>query len=321
MYDFSDDLLCILNNILDVSKLDNMKIKLKCDEVQLDKLVENLMESYKIQAKAKGIYLGYKIEGIPHTVKIDKSRLTQILNNLISNSIKFTDNGSVHLYVRKISDISSNECMISFRIVDTGIGIEQKNLGDVFKKFEQSKNLGKRKHEGAGLGLYITQSLVSLFNGTISVSSKIGKGSIFTVKMPFTILPEERLEKNSSGQQFNNLDKLDGLKILVVDDNKMNRVLAGLFLKKHGVNIHYAECGTEALQKIESNDFDMVLMDLEMPGMSGTQVLKEIRTNLKLKLPVIACTGHPKKLTKNEFSGYIRKPYNESTLTSAILSI
>jgi signal transduction histidine kinase/CheY-like chemotaxis protein len=321
----SKSLLRTINDFLDISEIENLKFDIQAEPTRLKDLIEDLIELFEFEAEKRNLSFKYDLENLPEIVLTDEVRLKQIISNLISNSIKFTHSGGVHLQVKKISDNSKNECIVAFRLHDTGIGINLNRIDKIFEKFNREDMSMKRRYEGSGLGLNIVDSLVKTFGGRLYVSSQEGEGSTFVVNIPFQRALQKsytnKLEKLSFPLERSDLSELN---VLVVDDNKMNRMLAERFLEKCDVNSTSTESGAEALSLLNENKFDIVLLDIEMPKMDGFKVLKVIRENIEDDLKVIACTAHTyqgfiDQLVEAGFNGHLIKPYSQKDLLDELI--
>jgi signal transduction histidine kinase/CheY-like chemotaxis protein/ligand-binding sensor domain-containing protein len=263
-------LLTIIDDILDFSKIEAGKLVLESVDFNLQELVGNLVKMFKIKAHEKGIEITYQYDdGLPAFVKGDPVRLGQIITNLAGNSIKFTEKGFVEVSIK-----SAPANGFHFSIKDTGIGIEATKIYDIFGSFTQANSETTRKFGGTGLGLTITKKLIHLMGGEIAVESKIGFGSefSFTLNLPEGTPPVTVL-KNAAEE----IDLSKGKHILLVEDNKVNQLVAVNFLKKWGMKTTIAQNGKEAVQLIKDKSFDLVLMDLQMPEMDGYEATRLIR--------------------------------------------
>ncbi len=324
----SENLLYIINDILDFSKIEANKIELEQIDFKLKELVKGIRYSMKYQAAEKNIE--FKIlyqDEIPDLLKGDPVRLNQILVNLISNAIKFTHKGYVRVSI-SLEDETDTDVTLEFKVEDTGIGIPNDKLKVIFESFTQSNADITRKYGGTGLGLNIIKNLLKLFNSEIEVKSKLGKGSVFSFNLKLekgaaADLPSQKPIQNYEFTSLNNA------RILLVDDNKINRDVAAKFLLKWDAVLDFAENGKIALEKVQHNKYDMVLMDLHMPVMDGYQCVDNIR---KLsdkqfqELPIFALTvssiRHERsKIQRIGFNGFISKPFMPQELHQKLLHI
>lgn len=286
----SDNLLNLINDILDFSKMEIGKMELEYKRFNIRALVKDIVDSLAFKINEKGIELKYKISAdLPELVRGDKTRLYQILINLINNAIKFTEKGFVKISIDVVK-ITKQHTFIHFEITDTGIGIPEDKFEDIFESFTQAAANTSRKYGGTGLGLSITKKLIELYSGEIKVKSILEKGSTFYFDLKFDSLKEEDMEV----KEGSNAIKILNTKVLVVDDNEINRILARKVLTKFQIEVVTAESGLEALELLQAKDFDVVLMDIHMPGMSGYEVTANLRAidDVYFKeLPIIALTA------------------------------
>ena len=313
----------IINDVLDVSKLEGNKIELEQKPISIKELVQHIMKLQSPNAKAKNLKLLCSLDfELPDYVLGDETRICQILNNLISNAIKFTQSGSIELKAM-VSSIEKESTSIFFEVKDTGIGIASDKKAKIFERFEQAEKNTTRLYGGTGLGLSIVKKLVELHGGEIMLESEEGKGSSFS----FTIAFEDCTEKpsNATLNINNTAENLFGdAKILVVEDNFHNQLLAKSYFKRWGAEISIAENGELALETLLKTDFDIILMDLQMPKMNGFVAAEKIRNELKMSMPIIGCSAYSKsseqiKCLKKGMDDYITKPYSEEELIQTTL--
>ena len=320
----SETLLEILNDILDLSKLEAGKMELRLSPISLQHTVEKLYSLFRQQATNKGVELMYEIDpSTPIYLYADETRLLQILSNLTSNSIKFTDRGFVKVKVKPIFS-SEGEHVIKVEVEDTGIGISQENISKLFATFQQLDNGSTKTYKGTGLGLTISKQLAELMDGEVGVYSTEGEGSTFW----FTFSAKESgivVQKNDESDI--RMFKFTGYEphILLTDDNHINQKVAGEILKHAGCVVDFASDGMSAIEKVIENPFyDLVLMDVQMPVMDGITATQEIK---KLQLPrippVIAMTAYSMREDREKFIGsgmddYVSKPIRAEILLSKI---
>ncbi len=319
----ADNLLFLLNDILDFSKIDAGKLDLETNSIQILELVQNNMKSFVGKANEKGIKLQLKsTNDMPKIILGDPLRINQILNNLISNALKFTEKGSVIVSLQKVSS-NEQSATIKFSIQDTGIGIEPHLLTSIFEEFTQASNETTRKYGGTGLGLAITKRLIEIMGGKLEVTSELGVGSTFW----FTITFEVGKELGQSKEIQASLAEADlnGMEILLVEDNGMNVFVARKFLQKWNVQTTVASNGMEAVDCAQKMDFDLILMDLQMPEMDGFEAAKAIR-KFNTTVPIFALTANVNSEAKTAvfesgMNDYISKPFNPDELYKKISSV
>jgi PAS domain S-box-containing protein len=312
-------LLNVINDILDFSKMEAGKLEIQKKNCNLKSLVEHTVKAQLPVAANKGIELNYSFSAnMPQFVMGDFHRIQQILNNLISNAIKFTDQGEIWVKVKKISG-SEDQVVLQFSVEDTGIGIAEKHVHSIFDSFSQVDGSFTRRFGGTGLGLAITRQLVELMGGTIWVESHKGLGSKFFFQLPFEPGKKE-LEKNEIKSASLKADKQ--VKILVTEDDRVNQIVISRMLTECGYSVDIAENGFEALEKVKRNAYDIILMDIQMPGMDGIEATKRIRETNKV-IPILAITayalhGDREKFLSQGMDGYISKPIKLEKLIEEI---
>lgn len=285
----ADHLMQLINDILDLTKMENEKLELVLAEIDLFRLVKNISNQFKSLAGAKGIQLkSYLDDDIPRRLIADPIRLSQMLNNLISNAIKFTDEGEVTLLIKLLS-VRSNKALIHFSVKDTGMGIPPELQDSVFESFKQVQQAVRHGHSGTGLGLTITQKLAELHNSRVVLSSEAGIGSEFHFDLSFEIAEDQDIDDSNVVPSVFSLfkDQLKGLKVLLVEDNLINVMVAQKQLEYFGVDTTCAENGNDALELIEKNHYHVALLDLHMPVLDGYALAEIIRKKYPEVHPVI----------------------------------
>jgi CheY-like chemotaxis protein len=276
------------------------------------------------RAAQKGIRLMFNIDGnVPQRLIADPVRLTQIIINLTGNAIKFTEQGHVDIRVRYLEKCGSDH-VIKFEVSDTGIGIAPENIDRIFEHFSQADADTSRKFGGTGLGLSISKNLLELMGSKIHVESKLGAGSVFSFSLNLAEGDEQPVESVTGSTIAN--EAVEGLCILLVEDNKINQLVASQFIKKWGIEVDIADDGLEAVQKVQQKKYDLVLMDLEMPGMDGFEASREIRklnAEYFQELPVLALSasamkGMKEKVMLSGMNDYVAKPFSPTELRSKI---
>ena len=313
-------LLTLINDVLNVYKIEDNDIEFNYENINVREEIGHIKESMNVIAKSNKNEIIVSIaDDVPQYIKTDLTRFSQILINLASNSLKFTKKGKVtiSLSLDKVNDNS----FLKLEVLDTGIGIPEEYIDKIFEKFVQVDVNLQEQYKGTGLGLSIVKRLVELFKGSISVESKINEGSKFTVMFPHIpadeIVASDQLKTHSQ-------KKLKNLNILVVEDNKINQMVTKKLLEKNGHSYQMAENGLEALQLVEQNTFDIILMDINMPVMNGIEASIKMR-NLGIKTPIIALTASDKENIlkeilekKNGLTDVLVKPFEYADLENVI---
>lgn len=322
----SENLLVIINDILDISNLESGKLELEKVEFVLEDEVNNVCEILQFKAKEKELVLQCEFHAnLPKVVLGDKARLNQILINLVGNAIKFTDKGEIKITVKSIENIN-NTSRILFEVIDGGIGIPGNKLEKIFESFTQAESDTSLHYGGTGLGLSISKHLVQLQNGSISVKSEVGKGSNFYFELPFDIGKEIKENKISNIKH----GVLSGISVLIAEDNEFNAMVAKDELKSliKDVKITVAENGKIALEQVKKSEFDLILMDIEMPVMKGCEASMNIRKlpSLKSKIPILAMTANAGKEDIERCYSYgindvVTKPFNTEELMNKIIGL
>ncbi|RDH81138.1 MAG: hypothetical protein DIZ80_13560 [endosymbiont of Galathealinum brachiosum] len=286
------DLLNIINDILDFSRIESGKIELKTQIVNINDFLESVIRLFSEAANSKSLKLTYqKIGSINDNIIIDPLRFRQIISNLIGNAIKFTDNGCVNLTAEIRSINNSHELIIE--VIDSGKGIAQNEHTHVFEAFNQTNDSIYKPDSGTGLGLAISKQLIELMGGIIGVKDNVDKGTIFWIKLPVTITHELPTPTLIEASIDNANDLYKGLRVLVADDNAINRKLICTLLNQQHVIVEEAGDGKIALNLAQNNKYDLILMDIRMPELNGIEVTRTLRANNPdNKTPIIALTAH-----------------------------
>jgi PAS domain S-box-containing protein len=314
----------IINDILDLSKLESGKLELEKRPFSIETLVKQVLQMHVARTKAKNLKLMLNFDsGIPDYVFGDETRLSQILINLVSNAIKFTSEGSIEIKVAEVSKVNGTT-RIRFSVKDTGIGIDPAKLNMIFERFTQAEDYTTRMYGGTGLGLNIVKSLVDLHRGDLQVESVPGKGSEFSFELSYPISEESPDEMDSQSEQKSIAVSLAGIKVLLVEDNEHNQILARTYLEKNGAKVEIAGNGLVGLEMLRKNKYAAILMDIQMPVMDGLQTTEMIRNELQIQIPIIGCSAHALASEKNRcleagMNDYITKPYTEKDLVSALV--
>lgn len=313
------NLLSIINNVLDLSRIDSGKFPLEKTVFDVGELLHSVYTMLSSSATVKGLAFDYHVDpAIRFTVVGDPVRLTQILTNLIGNAVKFTNEGRIAVTCLLLKE-SHNDVVLQFNVTDTGIGIPAEKLEHIFERFMQADTQITREYGGTGLGLSITRQLVELLGGSITVQSRPGKTE-FSFSLPYQ-KTNASPEKPTVHTQTEHAATSPG-RILVADDNSMNRKLASVLLQQNGLEPLQAESGMQALDLLRKYSFDVILMDIQMPVMDGYETARCIR-EMGLRTPIIAMTAHAFAGEKEKCIGagmndYIPKPFNEKILLEKI---
>lgn len=318
----ADNLLVIINDILDLSKIESGKLDMEKIGFEPKRVIGHVMEVMQHRAEEKGLAFtnSFCDQELSQVLIGDPYRLSQIMLNLVSNAIKFTPKGKVDISCRVLEDLE-HEQLIEASVQDTGVGMEKEFIAQLFEKFSQEDNSVTRKFGGTGLGMSICKKLIELMSGKISVISEKNKGTIvsFVLRMPKGKL-EDLPRKNDIEV---NTNSLNGKKILVTDDNEINRLLASTILLNFGAHITEASNGEEAFERLKTENFDLVLMDIQMPVMDGLEATKLIRRTIKSDIPIIALTafalkGDNQKCFDAGMDDYLSKPFEETQLLDIV---
>lgn len=324
----ADNLLVIINDILDFSKIESGKIDFEEIDFELHGKINEIKKTFIFKAKEKGIELNFEIGAdVPKMIKGDPFRLNQILLNLLSNAVKFTKDGVVTLQVENKRTYGDGLMDIQFNVIDTGIGIPEDKLTSVFESYTQAASDTSRNYGGTGLGLAITRRLVILQNGEISLSSKLGVGTTFSVRIPFRKSDVESINHKEANIETLEKKDLSGVRVLLVEDNIMNQFVARQVLELWNVDVVFADNGLIAFDKLKTEDYDLVLMDLQMPVMDGIQATLQIRNKANRvrnsNIPIIALTADAfpetkKKVIEAGMNDLVTKPLEQEELYNKI---
>lgn len=304
----ADYLLALINDVLQISKLESNTLDEMKAPFNLKDLVQSIVSSFQYALVQNKNKLHVEIsKNIPQTIYGDRVRLSQILMNLVGNAIKFTTNGDIYISAQEES-VSENEIAIHFSIKDNGIGIPKEKQRAIFEEFQQV-NSDQNKIQGTGLGLTIVKKLLEASKSSIKLKSEAGKGSTFSFTLSYQVLEQSRVVKS-----LDDNNDLTGKKILVVDDNRINQIVTKRIVETHGMICEIAENGDIAINKVRKGNFDLVLMDINMPGKDGIETTKEIRL-FDASTPIVALTAIEIEEMRNkiEASGMndiIIKPYD-----------
>lgn len=327
----ADNLLRLINDILDISKLEAGKYKIKEEICDIRAAIEETVAAHVPAATNKAISLDLNFgNNIPKLVKADGQRIQQILNCLLSNAIKFTSEGGVRVKIAALDDVNDN-VKLRMAVADTGIGISESNMSKLFVRFSQVDSSDTRKYGGSGLGLVISKQITELMNGTITVQSKEGIGSTFIVEIPLKVVKaaevEEERKEPEEAAVFSINSNGKNARILVAEDEPVNQQVIGKLLGMAGFSYDIAENGEKAIELFKQKEYDAALFDVQMPVMDGIAATQEIRKleqrEHKKRLPIIAVTaramfGDKERIIENQLDDYIAKPYNLSTVVDTL---
>lgn len=325
----SRTLLEIVGNILDINKIEEDKMEIVNSPYNFKEEITSLCKITQTRIGEKNVKFNLSIaEDIPLELVGDKVKVKGIINNLLTNAIKYTDDGNIDLNIKCINDFNKNISNIMITCQDTGKGIKEEQIERLFTKFDRLDVERNTTTEGTGLGLAITKSLVDMMGGTINVQSQYGKGSVFIVQIPQTISKLATTVENKDVQtEEEMIPKIANKKILIVDDNKLNIKVAKRTLDYFKFTIDECYDGKECLDKIANgNRYDLIFMDIMMPNMNGETTLKELLKDPNFNTPVIALTadavsGAREKYIKEGFKDYIAKPFSKGQIEEKLKDI
>jgi signal transduction histidine kinase/DNA-binding response OmpR family regulator len=329
-----ENLLVLINDLLDLSKIEAGMMRIESAPFNIREVIHIVQTMFTEKMNEKGLHFSLALdESIPDNLTGDATRLTQILANIMGNAVKFTPAGEIRMEVNN-KGLEGNNIRIGFVIRDTGIGIARDKLSEIFERFRQAEDSITRTYGGTGLGLSIVKDLVDLQHGDISVESEPGQGTVFSISIPYRVTATQAVGLGRTlGGTIGTTEAIGttgangavgatgavGVKVLVVEDNKMNQSLLRHLLTAWKISFDMVDSGIEALEKLWAGSYDLVLMDVQMPGMDGYAATREIRSKLKLDIPIIAMTAHAapgdrEKSLHNGMNEYIAKPIDERQL-------
>lgn len=322
----STTLLELLNDILDFSKMEAEQFVLEHIPFDLKKVMHESYESMRFKAAEKGIEFEILMNpNLPDAVLGDSHRLAQVFLNLVNNALKFTSKGSVRLAATCL-DETDTTCKIRFEVSDTGIGVKKEQQALIFESFQQEDESTTRRFGGSGLGLSIVKEIVDLYNGKIWLESEKGEGATFLFEITFEKANAGALQPAEVKSQAHSAESLEGLHVLVVEDNEINQFLALTILERSQADVEVAENGLIALDMLKADNFDCVLMDMQMPVMDGLEATRVIRDSLHSDVPIIALTanaidGDEERCLEAGMNDYIAKPFQAEVLVKKILDL
>jgi PAS domain S-box-containing protein len=322
----ANNLLTIINDILDFSKIRSGKFKFENIPFRMRQAIKKAIYPLQFKAQEKFLKLNLHIDNsLPDILIGDPLRLQQIMINLIGNAIKFTHHGSVDVVVN--GELQNDDCLrLNIDVIDTGIGVDPDKLEYIFESFAQNNVNASRKYGGTGLGLAICKQLVEQQGGRISVTSTVDKGSVFSFYIPFAVGSQAPTESAKSVVNGPANLLLKGIAVLVAEDNFINQKVVKHTLQKQGAEVTIASNGHEAIEKVKSHTFDIILMDLQMPEMDGYAATQYIKQTLNYDAPIIAMTadalkGEAEKCFEAGMGGYVSKPFNPNELYQLIIKL
>jgi CheY-like chemotaxis protein len=333
--DSSKSLLGILNDILDLSKIEARQMSIEPHEFSLDGLLDGLVRMFELRAKEQGLMFSLERDAhVPNILIGDQLRLKQILINLLGNAFKFTARGQVKLHVLQLGRDGS-EITLDFAVQDSGIGMTLEQLGNLFQPFAQADSSITRRFGGTGLGLAISRTLAQLMKGDIGVESQLGIGSTFHCQIRLVVADEGQVAAYASHDKTDNTVSvlkdaaatLRSKRVLLVEDNRVNQMVASQMLKKLGMEVDIANHGVEAIGRVQNGRYDVVLMDIQMPVMDGLEATKLIRQEHQFAaLPIVAMSAgvtldEQEKCTSAGMTSFIGKPIDLGQLTQKLLEL
>lgn len=314
----SQYLLGLINPVLDVTKLNSGKIEFENQPFNLHETLADVQRAFQTATSRRDVKLELIINGnVPVWIMGDDVRLRQILFNLVGNSVKFTDKGRITISCNDLGPGEEGKHLLKFIVADTGIGIDPSAIDKIFDEYSQADSSIARKFGGTGLGLTISKKLVELQKGRITVSSQPGVRTEFTFELPFSLADQKQ---SSQGQNTRVTQNIAGKKFLVCDDEAMNRMLATMIITNFGGQVTECGSGEETIELLGKEDYDLLLLDINLPGIDGKKTLATLRA-LGKNLPVIAVTGNAHEepsLRKSGFSSVLIKPYQEADLLNLV---
>lgn len=315
-----ENLLLIVNDILDLSKMESGNLTIEAEQFNLRKTLKHVYNLLKVKVSKDVEFNLYLDADMPEMVVGDQGRLNQILVNLVGNSLKFTQDGDVTVSVKMIEQTEHNYSL-RFSVKDTGIGIEKNKLETIFERFTQAEETTTRRFGGTGLGLNIVKQLIELQNGEIHVKSTPNRGSEF-----YFVLTYKKAVPTTTTVKPISKNNLGNLKILVCEDNVLNQKLVKSVIQNFGFELDIAENGEEGIELLSKNNYDLILMDLQMPVKDGYQTTEYIRNEMNSNIPIVAMTAHSlvgeqERCYKFGMNAYVPKPFKQAVLLKAIKTV
>lgn len=310
--DSSNSLLDIVGNVIDINKIENKIYDLKEKNYDIRDVVEKLIKMNTKKYNKENVVFKYSVsDNTPSNLFGDKTKIKEIINNILDNSFKYTNKGSISLNINSVLD--NDICNLIIEIKDTGIGIKAEDLNKIFNGNEIDNDINSNVNRD-GLGLLVSKDLVNLLNGTITVNSYYGSGSVFTINIPQKLKNELEIVEQTNTTKFNNK------KVLLVDDDRLNNRILKRLLKIYNIELDTCERGIECIDKINNGEqYDLILMDIMMPDINGIDTLKKLKSNKNFNTKVVALTADALSTSKNKylkagFTDYLAKPFKKEEL-------
>ena len=324
IYESAENLLVLIDDILDFSKLEAGKVRMEKTDFSLQSCLEQVYSMFQLKANQKGISLEIDSDkNLFPAYQGDPHRINQMLINLVGNALKFTEEGGVYIRAKKVSTKGKDADTVAISVEDTGIGIPKDKLNTIFQSFSQAEGDTTRKYGGTGLGLSIVSNLLEVLGGKIQVDSKVGEGSCFTLEIPLEYGDPKKLKKHEKLEVEQKSG--EGFDILVAEDNVNNQIITAKLLKDVGFRVKMVNNGAEAVEEFTRRKFDVVLMDIQMPIMDGLEAMKQIQLIEKNRkpTPVIALTAHAlaeerDRYLKAGMTDYLAKPFKPDELYQVV---
>ena len=326
-------LLSIINNVLDMARIESGRMEIDENYGRIEDIRQNLFEIFGDEAKKKNLVLQYTINVEHENILTDTTKVKEIFVNILSNAIKYTSSGgSVKVSIDELPCDEDGYMMVRTRVSDTGIGMSQEYLTNIFEAFTREQNTTKSKIAGTGLGMSIVRKYVDLLGGTIDVESELGKGSTFTVTLKHRIADESYYVKKYIEESETGSEILEGRNILLAEDNDLNAEIAEAILERAGLKIEHVEDGIQCVNRIEkmpAGTYDMILMDIQMPQMDGykaTQAIRNLPDKDKASIPIVAMTANAFEEDKRDaiaagMNGHIAKPIQVDKMLSILSEV
>ena len=317
--DSSNSLLDIVGNVIEINKIENKVYDLKEKNYDIRDVVEKLIKLYTKKYSKENVVFKYSVsDNTPSNLFGDKTKIKEIINNILDNSFKYTNKGSISLTINSVLD--NDICNLIIEIKDTGIGIKSEDLNKIFNGNDIDNDINSNVNRD-GLGLLVSKDLVNLLNGTITVSSYYGSGSVFTINIPQKLKNELEIVEQTNTTKFNNK------KVLLVDDNRLNNRILKRLLKIYNIELDTCERGIECIDKINNGEqYDLILMDIMMPDINGVDTLKKLKSNKHFNTKVIALTADALSTSRNKylkagFTDYLAKPFKKEELEEKLKNL